>query len=234
MKTRIFKRKNLSGIIILLTIIFYDKIYSFETINKYSEISKTQNTFIVENNILKIEFDEITIELPEVKSDNIANNSVTYIGNDTAIVDIEYDFTPVGIEGKIIIIKNTNLKNIKLFQGYETSITIMDEGPHLDLIDWKHYYSEWSELKSLNNNYYRINSYTYEESQKFIEINMEKLKDAVLIYGDDRWYDLVRESTSLTEYPCGVKISKIFIKISGEKEQNTLDKLIIFNIPMGC
>ena len=110
----------------------------------------------------------------------------------------------------------------------------MDEGPHLDLIDWKHYYSEWSELKSLNNNYYRINSYTYEESQKFIEINMEKLKDAVLIYGDDRWYDLVRESTSLTEYPCGVKISKIFIKISGEKEQNTLDKLIIFNIPMGC
>ena len=45
--------------------------------------------------------------------------------------------------------------------------------------------------------------------REFIEINMEELKEAVLDYGQESWYDLVRESTSPTKYPCGVYFYKL-------------------------
>jgi len=37
---------------------------------------------------------------------------------------------------------------IKLYQSFENSITIINEGPHCDLVKWKHYNSEWKELKT--------------------------------------------------------------------------------------
>ena len=36
----------------------------------------------------------------------------------------------------------------KIEQRYETSLTIMNEGPHIDLLDWKHYISERKELET--------------------------------------------------------------------------------------
>ena len=63
--------------------------------------------------------------------------------------DTVYLYSELGetIEGQTISISTEQLINLTIEQRYETSVTIMGEGPHCDLIDWKHYDSEWKTLK---------------------------------------------------------------------------------------
>ena len=87
----------------------------------------------------KISFDTFTLTVDSLEAWASKTNK------DTVNIDIDLGET---IEGKIIRIKHhVDYKNIQLFQRHENSITIMDEGPHCDLTDWKHYYSSWKPLK---------------------------------------------------------------------------------------
>src|SRR5262245_47282509 len=37
--------------------------------------------------------------------------------------------------------------NLRIFQRAESSFSVGREGPHLDLLNWKHCHSDWVELK---------------------------------------------------------------------------------------
>ncbi|HAK31782.1 MAG TPA: hypothetical protein DCO90_21680, partial [Sphingobacterium sp.] len=45
------------------------------------------------------------------------------------------------IEGTYISILSDQVRDLKVEQRYETSVTIMNEGPHCDLTEWKHFNS---------------------------------------------------------------------------------------------
>src|SRR5688572_20552919 len=64
-------------------------------------------------------------------------------------VDVELGDTIFGQAIVLVPRNGTEQKNFRIQAQYETSLTILNEGPHLDLLDWKHFRSEWSDLEQL-------------------------------------------------------------------------------------
>ena len=135
----------------------------------------------------------------------------------------------------IIGIETNVLENVKIEQRYETSLTIMDEGPHRDLTEWKHFSSEWKTLKQKNGKFLCL-SYSEKETEKFPESSIEELKAEVKVKCGEKWARHIENVTSLTEYPCGIAISRYFLRITGQFKTNgkKISKLIVIENPMGC
>ena len=119
--------------------------------------------------------------------------------------------------------------------SFETSLTVSKEGPHLDLVNWKHYDSKWRELKKSGKNRFLTDSIGKAESSKFPGVSVMEIREAVLKAGGKEWADDVRKAQSPHDDPCSVGVSKIrfriLVKESGQwKLINTLE----FSVPMGC
>ncbi|MBI2259806.1 MAG: hypothetical protein HYU67_13030 [Flavobacteriia bacterium] len=140
------------------------------------------------------------------------------------------------IEAKQLSIFSEFLQNIKIEQRFETSVTIMNEGPHCDLIDWIHFYSNWKFLKTNNNNQFICAKYSSKEKEKFPQIPIEELKLKVLEQCGEDWAKIIQYIKNPNEYPSGVNISRYFLRISGDRKDSgeKISKLIIIDVPMGC
>ena len=179
--------------------------------------------------VLKFNEFELIIDSLEIWD---AENKLNTIQKDSAIVYLELGET---IEGKEIKIIQKKEGAIKVFQRFENSITIMDEGPHCDLTGWEHYYSEWEKLK-ITDGIFLTDSYIERDWEKFIEIDIDELKEAVKKQCGEGWAELIKEIKLPTEYPCGISISRVFLKIQfiGKETNTLLEQIISFEIPMGC
>ena len=122
----------------------------------------------------RLEFKEIVLILDDNETWSILKN-LDRDNEDTLIVSLDLGQS---IYDQTIEIEQKSEGVVTVYQRYENSITIMDEGPHCDLIDWKHYYSDWEQLK-INDNQFKINSFSLEDSKKFIEIDMNDLRKVV-------------------------------------------------------
>ncbi len=127
-------------------------------------------------------------------------------------------------------------------QQYETSLTLMDEGPHMDLLDWKHHLSGWSELEKTGDLEFLSNAVA---SDEFPQVNQADIIEAVRaetkrwsVQGfdqGDRWIDMAKQCQSSTTSPCGVSVSKIRIKIKVKDAGEWRDiQTIEIHVPMGC
>ena len=112
----------------------------------------------------------------------------------------------------------------------------MNEGPHCDLTEWKHYYSEWKKLNyNVEENSFISDSYKRKDWEKFISVSVNELKKAVEKECGGNWSDLIEDIKSVNEYPCGVSMSRIFLKILLTDENDLVsERIISFEIPMGC
>jgi hypothetical protein len=179
----------------------------------------------------------ITIKFPEFRLvvDSLEiwdeDGKLKGLQKDTVFVSPELGEVP----GTIRLI-NCQFDQVIIYQRFENSVTVMNEGPHCDLIDWKHFTSEWKKIKKLGKYQFKTNSISMKEQEKFIPVDMDEFKLAVKEYCGEGWYELVKEAKSVHEYPCGIGTSKIELKIVlKDKETNqTVEKLIVFDVPMGC
>ncbi|MBA2734468.1 MAG: hypothetical protein H0U54_16525 [Acidobacteria bacterium] len=140
------------------------------------------------------------------------------------------------IENQIILLRGTiPEREFKLEQQFETSLAISDEGPHLDLVDWKHYRSEWREIKKLENNKFLTLKLTEADASRFPHVTMQEIYQEVLKEGGNRWANLVRAAKTINDYPIGISVSKISLRIKvREGERWRVLKRLEFTIPMGC
>jgi len=182
--------------------------------------------------ITTIKFNELSISINRLIITNDGVN-IDEVQKDTARIYVELGET---IENQLISISSEQLIDFTVEQQYETSVTIMNDGPHCDLTDWDHYYSDWNLLKKNEMGQFVCDSYNETDWEKFPQIDMEALKEAVKNQCGDRWYDMVKSIKSPTEYPIAVSISRYFLKITGKNKDNgqTIIKLIIVEKPMGC
>ncbi len=152
--------------------------------------------------------------------------------------DTVYLFPELGesIEGKNISISTELLINLKIEQRFETSMTIMGDGPFCDLDEWKHYYSEWKILKANNKGQFVCDSYALEDRNKFPKIQISELKEIVKKKCGSEYFKQISKIKSPTEYPSTVGISRYFLKLSGKRKDNGLiiSKIIIILEPIGC
>ena len=205
------------------------------TIKKENQEHKAVKSDLTTENIVsnsqsintKIQFQDFTIVIDGLEAFN-QDGTLKQIQKDTAIVYLEYGES---IEGKKISIQS-KLNDFEIYQRLENSIIVADEGPHCDLTEWKHYNSEWKQIKITENGFI-ANTYTKEEKEKFIPLTEEELLIGVSRYCEDKWVKFIKENTS--GYPSYyVKPSKLFLKIVQKNKNKEKIKIISFILPMGC
>lgn len=140
------------------------------------------------------------------------------------------------LDSATIEIHHGGVHNIEIYQMHENSISIQNEGPHCDLIDWKHYYSDWVRIKQLNNYDFVAETYTEKDWEIFIDISNEELQNAVLNHCGEEWAEHISEIKNYNDYPSSVSMSRIFFKIvlTHNQTEKITEQIIAIEIPMGC
>lgn len=126
----------------------------------------------------------------------------------------------------------------RILQRYQTSMTVMDEGPHLDLLDWRHFDSAWIPLQQLDTHRFRTLASHQMDETKFPPTTKADIISAVEKRAGSDWPEIV-ELVKTCEGPndgcCGVRISSIYLRVQKRIADSWTDiGLVEFLIPMGC
>lgn len=197
-----------------------------------SALTTPTNDEVAIDTITTIKFNELSISINRLIIYD-EDKKIDQIQKDTVEIYAELGET---IEGQLISISSDLLTGLTVEQRYETSVTIMNEGPHCDLTDWKHFYSDWKRLQTNTSGQFICDKYTEKEHEKFPKIIINDLKQEVKEQCGDNWFKLVENVKTPAQYPSGVGISRYYLKVSGQRKDNgqTVTKLIIIETPMGC
>jgi len=119
---------------------------------------------------------------------------------------------------------------------YETSVTIGDEGPHLDLVDWIHHTSDWVDAKRLGRKRgFRLPVLSESDRTRFPEVPVWELRDAVLERGGQHWVDLIQDVEGPLDLLTLVDVSVIRMRVvCGAGATADVVGTLEFQIPMGC
>lgn len=203
------------------------------TANATKENNNSIDTLPLEKASLNIQSEKITITYPSIslKINDISIMDSNHSSADTVILHPDLGSN---IEEKTITINHTTLENVTITQHYETSMAIYDEGPHCDLINWKHYYSTPKPLTSSKNNTFKTHEYSEKERELFPAYTIDELKkEAKKECGD--MYNLIKNSKD-PKSNVGIGISRYFLTITGtyKNSDKKFIKVIAFVNPMGC
>ena len=140
------------------------------------------------------------------------------------------------LDSATIEIHHPGLYNFDIFQMHENILSISNEGPYCDVVNWKHYYSDWIAIKKLNNYDFVAETYSEEDYSRFSDADINDLEQTVLDNCGEEWAERVVDVKSFNEYPCSVGLHKIYFKIVLTNEQGELytQQFIKFELPLGC
>jgi hypothetical protein len=142
------------------------------------------------------------------------------------------------IYGKeITIVGGERSAKYRIFERYRTSMTVMAEGPHLDLFDWRHFDSEWIELNEIGERKFRTLGHEQMETSKFPPTTKAELVSAVRKRASD-WpviVELAKTCRNPNDEPCAVADSSLYFLVE-ELIGNRWTKVgfVEVLIPMGC
>lgn len=126
----------------------------------------------------------------------------------------------------------------RILQRYRTSMSVSAEGPHLDLIDWRHFDSPWKSLKSLGRNRFRSLPAAQMQDSRFPKTSKaDIIKEVRRQVGNDWPYllELVQSCNGPNDGFCLVAISSIYLRIQKQVRGRWVDVgLVDFRIAMGC
>jgi hypothetical protein len=166
------------------------------------------------------------IEVTETKVEDLSDEPI----------DFDLDLSHA-IENQIIALHPypNDFREFKIEQQFETSMSVSDEGPHMDLTDWKHYTSDWKEIKRLEGNRFLTSKISESDYDRFPKVTRKEIYKAVLKNGGKRWADYSRSCKTANDYPCLVSVSRISFRIMAKEngKWNIIHKINVF-VPMGC
>lgn len=152
--------------------------------------------------------------------------------------DYETDDYRVELEGIEEVYDFINqLTEVVLSFQYETSISVMNEGPHCDLTNWQHGYSEWKDITYRIQEDGTFKTYWIADDAKtsFPEVDMNELKQYVREFCGEEWYELAKNTASVEDYPLGIATSIFIFKVQGiNSSEEHVEKLFHLEVPMGC
>lgn len=137
---------------------------------------------------------------------------------------------------------------VRVFVTVETSMCILDEGPHVDLLDWKHYRSQSTELlrekpattgttSSAPHRYAFSRSVFLEHAFPFTSKTEFLSKVRAATKNSEKakiWNDLAKKCEAPQSYPCSVSVSTVWLKVfPGESYQGKPLVDVVLHVPMG-
>ena len=137
------------------------------------------------------------------------------------------------VEGSLMKIVPKNGEDFVIYQSHINNLSIMNEGPHCDLVDWKYYQSEPTRLET-KNGVFIADAYLPADYSKFVDVNMEEFRQAVEEHCGADWRALIEDIDRPTKYPSGVMLSTIVLKVVYSMDGEEKEQLIYVEVPMGC
>lgn len=150
-----------------------------------------------------------------------------------------------GLEGRVLRLLPAPGKDsgYRVTVQFETSAAISGEGPHIDLLDWKHCRSPWRPALREGSNGFRLPMATDRDHSCFPDATRAQLRAAVQHelgkYGDlesqQWWLDAVDRVPRVGELPSYIAISMVRVRIEGyDGRQWSVLTTVEFGVPMGC
>ena len=189
------------------------------------------NSIYSQEKVTKIHLQDLEITINNLVTENkesLNSNSLNEILLEVALGE--------KFDRNVISIKSTEYINFEIYQAFETSLTIMNEGPHCDLLNWKHYKSEWTKLESINLNSFKSKRYDSLELRKFPNTKSDEILNAIKEHCGENWISLTKDFKSIYDYPFDVGVSRTYLKIKAlnKKRGKQIEKIIILALPLGC
>ena len=126
---------------------------------------------------------------------------------------------------------------------FETSLAVGDDGPHIDLVDWKHCVSEWKPADPAGPHAFILPSPTEQESGCFPSARAPEIKvatrTALVREGMEdavpRWLGLLAPVSKAGDHPTYVGISKVRMRVEALREGQWVEVTTVeFLMPLGC
>ena len=156
--------------------------------------------------------------------------------NRTTVVALDLgedlDGQPVWIAGK------RSSDTYRVLERYRTSLTITGEGPHMDLLDWKHYDSPWEAMQRQSSARFLARTIAEYEANLFPRVSRSEMFRAVDLRARRGWSEaaeLVRECSGPNSHPCGVGVSSRYFRVQCNDGGTWVTiGTVEVRIPMGC
>lgn len=125
-------------------------------------------------------------------------------------------------------------RELRVDYQFETTMIVRDEGPVTILQDWRHYVSNWQEIKPFAPNKFLVPHILQGDNLPFLEVTKQEIYQAVSGKGK-KWRDLAKTCRNAQSYPCAVVLSRIRLRIMA-KDAGKWSLLHTINAPMriGC
>ncbi len=194
-----------------------------------------QNTAVTEPHaaadMLAIQFDLFTLQFPGLSTDEY---DPTY-KNDTVEfwLDLIDNFSKQ--EVRISLKNNTSYDSLKLFESYRTTLSISNEGPHLDLYEWLGHESGWIAMPSTGPQTFVVKTLTEKEMKQFPPFTHEELIHAADAYSEGTYGELIRNPSNGSwkdAFWIGIGLRRI--KVELYKAGKVTTRILEVYIPMGC
>lgn len=180
----------------------------------------------------KTKYDEFTVMLDGITQKEPKNELEDF--DNIMFYEINEDESFFG--ASLMVKHHKQFASIEVYQKHENSIAISDDSSHCDKIKWQHFYSSWKPLRALSKNrHFAIQPITEKEAKRFIDVNVEELKNVVDETCGESWSNSIKDIRSIYDAPAQVVVSKMFFRIimTGVDGLKT-EKIIIFDVPMDC
>lgn len=126
----------------------------------------------------------------------------------------------------------------RIFERYRTSMSISAEGPHLDLVGWRHFDSPWTSLKTLGPKRFRTLATDQMEESRFPSTTKAEIMKEVRRRVGDEWpavLEPIKDCHGPNDGACLVSISSIYLRIQKKVRNQWVNVgLVEIRIPMGC
>ena len=130
---------------------------------------------------------------------------------------------------------SAEVSKVRVYESYRNSVTIPNEGPHMDLLNWKRFESGWLELSANSSSTLISQNITESEQEQFPPFTKEELIEAISKEGSEEWVNLIKKPYSgnwKEAYSVGTSLRRLKIEfwLNGVKQT----RLLLVSIPMGC
>jgi hypothetical protein len=151
--------------------------------------------------------------------------------------DIALDLSET-IEHQLVLLEETPDRGtqFRIEQQFENSMALGAEGPHYDLVNWKHYTSSWQAIENSAPNRFVTRRLAEADYGRFPKVTTNEIVNFLRKDGaSPNWIRLAQSCKNADSGSCYVTTSRISLRISSKVDGRwNLLHTVNFMMPMGC